>query len=97
MPLKSSNVNKGKTPIKSCWQILLDLASTLQGPLSDSASNSAAGSVAGSGPGSIDLFSEVVLEVSTAPNRVAPNSTSPSEGDDDSIANKHYNPDKDAN
>ena len=75
--------------MKSYHQILLDLASTLQGPLSDTTSASASG--AGSGPGSVDLCSKVDPEVSTAPN-----STSPSEGDDDSVADKHYNLAKDA-
>ena len=41
--------------MKSHCQILLDLALTLQGPLSDTTSASGAGS----GPGSVDLFSEV--------------------------------------
>ena len=41
--------------------------------------------------GSADLFYEDDPDVSTAPN-----STSPSSADDDSVADKHYNPDKDA-
>ena len=88
-PSTTLNPKKGKTPMKSCRQILLDLASTLQGPLSESTSASA--SVAGFCPGSIDLFWEIDPELSTVPN-----STSPSEGDDDSVADRHYNPAKDA-
>ena len=64
---------------------LLDLAAALSGPPSTSGS-----------AGSIDLFSEIDPEGSTAPNSTAPNSTSPSEADDDSVADKHYNPNKDA-
>ena len=37
------------------------------------------------------MFSEVCPKVS-----IVPNSTSPSEEDDDSVADKHYNSDKDA-
>ena len=64
---------------------MLDLASTLQGPLSDTTSG------AGSGPPSVDSFSEVDPEVSKVPN-----STSPSEADDDSMIDRHYNPAKGA-
>ena len=74
------NLKKVKTPMKSQRQILLDLASTLQGSMSDSTATSGAES----GPGSIDLFSEVNPEASTVPN-----STSPSEEDDNSVADKH--------
>ena len=71
-PSKSTYVNKGKTPMKSRWQIWLDLASILQGPLFDFASGSAVGSVTSSGPGSIDLFSEVDPEVSTPLKSTSP-------------------------
>ena len=57
----------------------------MQGPLSDSASAPGPGS----GLGSIDLFSKVEPEASTAPN-----STSPS--DDDSVTDKHNDPVKNA-
>ena len=56
----------------------MDLASSLSEPPSTCTS------------GSVDLFSEVDPDVSTAPN-----STSPSTADDDSVADQHYNPDKD--
>ena len=90
-PSKTPNAKKSKTPINFSTrrQILFDLFSALQGPLSGSTSASA--SVAGSGLGSIDLFSEVDPELSAVPN-----STSPSESDDDSVADRHYNPAKDA-
>ena len=52
---------------------------------------STSASAACSGPGSINLFSEVDPEISTALN-----STSQSGGDDDSVADKHFNPAKDA-
>lgn len=66
---------------------MLDLASALSAPPSTSGSGSA---------GSINLFSEIDPEGSTAPNSTAPNSTSLSEADNESVADKHYNPEKDA-
>ena len=75
-PSKTPNLKKGKTLAR---RRLLDLASSLSGPPSTCTS------------GSVELFSEVDPEVSTAPN-----STLPSSADDDSVADKHYNPDKDA-
>ena len=63
---KTPNLKKGKTLAR---RRLLDLASSLSGPPSTCTS------------GSVDLFSEVDPEVSTAPN-----STSPSSADDDSVA-----------
>ena len=77
------NAKKGKALKKSRRQILLDLASALQGPLSDTTSASGAGS----GPEIVDLFLKFDPEVSTTPK-----STSPSVGDDDSVTDRHYNP-----
>ena len=81
-PSKTPNSKKGKT---LAARRLLYLASSLSGPPSTSGSGSGS-----AGPASIDLFSEIYPEDSTAPN-----STSPIE-DDDSVADKHDNPDKDA-
>ena len=64
----------------------MDLASTLQGPVSTTTSAST------SNAGSIDLFSSDTVDPDTS---TVPNSTA-SEEDDDSAADKHYNPDKDA-
>ena len=60
---------------------LLDLAGSLSGPPSRSTCTS----------GSADLLSEVDPELSTAPNS-SPSTSSA----DDSVADRHYNPDKDA-
>ena len=78
-PSKTPRSKKGKT---LAARRLLDLASALSGLPSTSGSGSA---------GSIDLFSEIDPEGSTAPNSTAPYSTSQSEDDDDSVADKHYN------
>ena len=80
------NPKKGKTPMKSRRQILMDLASSLQGPATVSTTTSASTSNAGS----IDLFSSDTVDPDTS---AVPNSTA-SEEDDDSVADKYYNPDK---
>ena len=61
---------------------LLDLAGSLSGPPSRSTCTS----------GSADLLSEVDPDISTAPNSTSPSTSSA----DDSVADRHYNPDKDA-
>ena len=79
-PSKSPNLKKGKTLARR-W--LLDLAGSLSGPPSRSTCTS----------GSADLLSEVEVDPDLS---TAPNSSPSTSSADDSVADRHYNPDKDA-